>query len=308
MTMNLSKTAVTLALIIAFGIGTASAQTEFVWNSFKPDKAPQDVKVLVMGKELTYFPLEKGQEIFVIVTGPTRLKVLTRIEFGEEKGGEKSYYLRYQLDNDGHSKFRRVATASPTAVLARHQEIHLGASRNVYVKVPQGKHTYRFYVGSKSTYRLYCRFYERTTAVETESENVAITPARFTTEVPIIVKEEEASYYRIGSKDSLELSIIGPTTIKALARLEHDPSGFANEKFRIRVNEDNNEKQTFPLRSPQSEVADYGRVTDTVIGKGAKFFIEVPKGKHLYRFEVIDNGRNALLRFFIPKEDLNNNL
>ncbi|MBU0519786.1 hypothetical protein KJ564_12720 [bacterium] len=306
--MNVCKIAVVMALIAILGIGVASAQTGFVWDSIKPAKAPSGVKALVMGKELTYYPLEKGKEIVITVTGPTRLKVLSRIEFGEEKSGEKSYYLRYELDGKGNTKFRRVATASATAVLAEKRAIHLGTAQNVYIKVPDGKHTYRFYVGSKSTYRLFCRFYERSAAVETESDNIALTPARFTTVIPIIVKEDEASYFRIGSQDSVELSVIGPTTIKVLSRLEHNPAMFANEKFRIRVFEDTIEKQTYPLRSAPSEVAEYGYVTDTVLGKGAKFFIEVPKGKHLYRFEVIDNGRNALLRFFIPQKDLNNNL
>ena len=285
-----------------------SGQNGFVWKSFRPVRSPSSVKVLVMGKRLTYHPLVKGEDIYVTVEGPTRLRVLTRIEFGQETGGEKSYYLRYERDDGKKGKFRRVATASHTAVLANDQSIHLGSSRSIYLKVPDGKHTYRFYVGSKSSYRLYLRFYERTIELDTKSDNVAFTPVNFTQSVPLIVKEEEVSYYRVGEADSLTLSVIGPTTIKVLARLEFDPTMFSDQKFRVRVLEDSNEKRVFPLRSKPSEIAEYGVMSEKVPGKGAVFFIEVPRGKHDYRFEILDNGRSALLRFFIPREDLSNNL
>ena len=286
----------------------ASSQNGFVWKSFRPEKSPSSTKVLVMGKRLTYHPLKKGEEIYVTIEGPTRLRVLTRIEFGKETGGEKSYYLRYERDDGKKGKFRRVTTASHTAVLADDQSIHLGSSRSIYLKVPAGKHTYRFYVGSKSSYRLYLRFYERTTEVSTKSDNVAFTPLNFTQSVPLIVKEEEVSYYRVGDNDSLTLSVIGPTTIKVLARLEFSPAMFSDQKFRVHVLEDGNEKRIYSLRSKPSEVAEYGVMSENVPGKGAVFFIEVPRGKHDYRFEILDNGRNALLRFFIPREDLSNNL
>lgn len=308
--MNISCTGLRLFIILAafFWVGFAGAQNGFIWNSFKPDKSPSPVGVLVMGKRLSYYPLKKGDEILLTIEGPTQLRVLSRIEFGMETGGEKSYYLRYESKNGQKGKFRRVTTASHTAVLADNPSVHLGTSRSVYVKVPSGKHTYRFYVGSKSSYRLYLRFYERKSSVETKSDHLAFAPSRFDQAVTLIVNEEEITYYRAGGQDSLELSVIGPTTIKVLSRLEFDPSMFADQKFRIQVWEDGAVKHIYPLRSKPSEVAEYHDISEKVVGKGARFFIEVPRGKHEYRFEVLDNGRTALLRFFIPRKDLNNNL
>jgi hypothetical protein len=288
-------------------LSATKAQNGFTWKSFKPDKSPARIKLSVMGKELNYYPLEKGQEILVTVEGPTRLKVLTRIEFGEEASGEKSYYLRYQRDGEKKYKFRRIATASPTAVLADSPAIHLGTSRSIYLKVPAGKHTYRFYVGSKAAYRLFLRFYERTTKVESKPENVAIEPVQFTSAVPLVLREDEVTYYRVGNQDSLKLSIIGPTTVKVLARLEFDPTMFAEQKFRIQVYEDGLIKQIYPLRSKQSEVAEYREISTKVVGNGAKFYIEIPRGKHEYKFEIVDNNRTVLLRFYIPRDDLINN-
>lgn len=293
---------------VTWTLDLGQAQNGFIWKSFKPEKSPPRIKVLVMGKELAYYPLEQGQEILVTIEGPTRLKVLTRIEFGEEPSGEKSYYLRYERDGEKKTKFRRIATVSPTAVLADNPAIHLGSSKSIYLKVPAGKHTYRFYLGSKAAYRLYLRFYERTTNVESKPENVAFKPSQFTNAIPLVIKEDEVTYYRVGDQDSLKLSIIGPTTVKVLARLEFDPSMFTDQKFRIRVYEDGLVKQIYPLRSKRSEVAEYRDVSMKVVGDGAKFFIEVPRGKHEYQFEIVDNSRTVLLRFYIPRDDLINNL
>ncbi len=302
------KVIICVTLTALVGILSAVAQNGFTWESFRPDKVPKAVKVLVMGKKLNYYPLVKGDEIYVNVEGPTRLRILTRIEFGENLGGEKSYYLRCERDDGKKNKYRRVTTAAASAVLADLPSTHLGTSRSVYIKVPPGKHTYRFYVGSKSNYRLYLRFYERVSTINPNTDNVAFTPSMYTTDVPLIINEEEVLYYRSGHQDSVRLSVIGPTTIKVLARLEFDPTMIADQKFRIHVLEDGTEKHIYPLRSEPSEVAEYREISETIVGKGAKFFIEVPRGKHDYCFKIIDNGRNVLLRFYIPSEDLNNNL
>ena len=293
--------------VLTMTLCTAVAQNGFTWKSFKPDKSPSRIRVSVMGKELYYYPIEKDQEILVTVEGPMQLKVLTRIEFGEEASGEKSYYLRYQRNGEKKYKFRRIATVSPTAVLADSPATHLGSSRSIYLKVPAGKHTYRFYVGSKAAYRLYLRFYERMTKVDSKPETVAFEPVQFTSAVPLIIKETEISYYRVGEVDSLKLSVIGPTTIKVLARLEFDPTMFAEQKFRIQVYDDELVKQIYPLRSKQSEVAEYLAISSMVVGDAAKFFIEIPRGKHEYKFEVADNSRTVLLRFYRPRYDLINN-
>ncbi len=309
--MNKPKfTSIVAALIIAGMLlpSLGRAQNGFTWKTIKPHRSPPPVKVKVLGKKLTYYPLEKGDEIIITITGPTKMRVLSRIEFGADPRGEKSYYLRYERDDGKKGKFRRVTDASSTAVLADDEAVHLGTSRSVYLNVPDGKHTYRFYVGSKSNYRLYLRFYQRRVALGEGADNVAFTPAAFTSQVPLIVKEEEVTYYRVGEQDTVRLSVIGPSTIKVLCRLEFDPTMITEQKFRVRIFEDGSEKQVVPLRSAPSEVAEYREMSDKIPGKAAKFFIEVPKGKHDYTFQIMDNGRNALLRFFIPRQDLGNNL
>ncbi|RJP76917.1 MAG: hypothetical protein C4524_09205 [Candidatus Zixiibacteriota bacterium] len=308
MNLRSSKHWIGVIGVLLAGACLTGAQNGLTWHSFKPDKTPSVQKVMVMGKELRYYPLERGQEILVTVEGPTTLKVLSRVDFGRQTKGEKRYYLRYEHLGGKKGRFRRSAGVSATAVLTDDPNHHLGSSRSAFLKVPPGKQTYRFYVGNKASYRLYLRVYNRTAVVEAKSQYVALAPARFSRAVDLVIKEEQVTYYRAGTQDSLKLSVIGPTTIQVLTRLEFDPTMVSGQKFRVRVFENGTEKQIFALRSKLSEIAEYREASDKKVGQAAKFFIEVPRGKHEYTFEIVDDGRSALMRFLLPRKDIANNL
>jgi len=184
----------------------------------------------------------------------------------------------------------------------------LGNARIAYIEVPSGQHVYKFNRESKDKDRLYFRFYSRTSDMDAQSKNVVFAPVKYTTAVNLIVKEERSSYYRVGPLDSVTVSVIGPTTMQVLIRLEFDATMVTDQKFLIRVYEDGRPKQIIPFRSQPSDIADYQGRSDKIAGKADKLFVEVPRGKHEYTFEILNNGHSALMRFFIPRKALTNNL
>ncbi len=257
---------------------------------------------------MNYFPLDPGASIDLIVQGPETLRVLSRVEFGKDTTDEKSYYVRYERGDGKKGHIGCKATATAGAILADSQSVHLGNARNAYIEVPAGQHTYRFSQESKDKDKLYLRFYHPTSDMASQSQNVVFTPAKYTAAVNLIVKEERSTYYRVGPLDSVSVSVIGPTTMQVLTRLEFDATMVTDQKFLIRVFEDGKPKQIIPFRSQPSEIADYQGRSDKIAGKADKLFVEVPRGKHEYSFEIINNGHTALLRFFIPRKALANNL
>lgn len=287
---------------------STSAQNSLVWKAIKPTLSPKPVQVVVMGRELNYYPLEKDKNIEVTLQGPTTLRVLSRLEFAADESGEKRYYLHYQNDGGSKSDFSLSTTLAANATLLGQSQVRLGTSRSEYIEVPEGKHVYRFSAGGKATYRLYLRFYVQSAESSAEAVTVAFAPSQFTTLVTLAVKENELPYYRLGQQDSVKLSVIGPTTLEVLARLEFDPTMVTDQKFRLKTFEDGLEKQVFSLRSKPSGIAEYSTQSDKIAGQAAKFYVEIPRGKHDYTFEIVDDGRSALLRFYIPKKDLTNNL
>jgi len=286
----------------------AAAQNAAIWLPIKPDQAPAPVKVMVRGRQLNYYPLEQGATLELTVQGPETLRVLSRVEFGRDTTDEKSYYVRYEQEDGKKGHIGCKATATAGAILADSQSVHLGNARIAAIEVPSGQHTYKFSRESKDKDRLYFRFYFRTSDMEAQSQNVAFTPVKYTAAVNLIVKEEQSTYYRVGPLDSVTVSVIGPTTMQVLTRLEFDATMVADQKFLIRVYEDGRAKQIIPFRSQPSDIADYQGRSDKIAGKADKLFVEVPRGKHEYAFEVLDDGHTALMRFFIPRKALANNL
>ena len=308
--MNLSGMTRRLIMVIGAALTwqAATAQNASMWLPLKPDQAPPPVKVLVQGRLLNYYPLDQGATLELTVQGPETLRVLSRVEFGRDSTDEKSYYVRYERGDGKKGHIGCKATATAGAILADSQSVHLGNARIAYIEVPSGQHSYRFSRESKDKEKLYFRFYVQSSDMEAQSQNVIFTPAKYTAAVNLIVKEEQSTYYRVGPQDSVTVSLIGPTTMQVLSRLEFDATMVADQKFLIRVYEDGKPKQIIPFRSQPSDIADYQGRSDKIAGKADKLFVEVPRGKHEYAFEIINDGHSALMRFFIPRKALANNL
>jgi hypothetical protein len=307
--MTMARTARwALALWIILGLQQALAQKDQSWVSMRPIKAPQGQSVLIKDKPLLYYPLEKGQTIEIIVQGPTTLRVLSRLEFGTNTKGEKRYEYSYESDEGHKGDFQHVVSATGGVVLSLKPEVHLGNGRNVYLKIPEGKHTYKFTLAKGAAERIFLRFYGPISDVAELGGSVVFQPARSTNSVSLIINEQETVYYRIGPKDSLTVSVIGPTTLEALCRLEFDASMTTDQRFRVRVLENGIEKKIISLHSGPSQAAEYKDKSDKIAGRAARLFVEVPRGKHDFTFEVLDNNFSILMRFSIPRKDLVNNL
>jgi hypothetical protein len=303
----LARGALLLVLLTGFSLA-ANSQNQMYWSSLKPDKASTPVKILLLNQQLDYYPLERNGEILLSLQGPTTLRVHSRLEYTGGSSEEKRYFVRYAREDGKEGNFLRNTTPDKAPAILEQPKTVLGSARNLYLKVPPGKHTYRFFLGDKDYYKLYVRFYERATALAPPSENINFEPYDYTSLVPIAVKEKESEYYRVGRVDSVRLVIIGPTTLQVFSRLEFDSTMVTDQKYRLKVFEDKSEKQVFDLTSRPSDLAQYREASSLMAGQAAKVYVEVPKGKHEYYFQVIDKGRSALLRFSIPRKALKNNL
>jgi hypothetical protein len=298
----------TFALLLVACCSTLlMAQNRTSWSALKPEKSPSAVQVLIAGKRLPYYPLQQADDISLTIQGPTTLRLLTRIDFGNATGGEKSYYIRYEREGGEKKALRRVAANSDKVVLADNKSNYLSNSSYTVIDVPSGKQNYRFFVKDNASYKLYYRFFAPRTYSENDSSTVVFTPVKYTTTVPLLVKQKEHTYYRVGKQDSLKISVIGPARITVMTRLELEMPLLTAQKFRVQVFEDNQDKHTYSLKSWTSSNTEYKDKSTKVVGKAAKLYLDVPRGKHEYTFKLPDNNRSVLFRFYIPKKALGNN-
>lgn len=277
------------------------------YSFLKPDKHGNKVKIQVMGKDRTYYKLDAKNPLEVTVEGPTVIKVLTRLDMSEYKESNKVDYKVYCQCNGKKTHFTCSAVISKGVEFSKSGEGKIGKGESFILKIKPGKQKIMLYLGKNDKKQIYVRLLKQSSQSSAKTERVAMHPQEFTTQVKILVKEKEYDYYRVGHEDSLALKIIGPATVKVLARLEYDITMNGGKKYRIGVYEDGEMKNTFVKSTRLSDVALYaGENSSLKLSRGDEFYIEVPEGEHTYTFKLPDNGGSLLLKFYLPVSALKN--
>ncbi len=296
------KIIILLSILMAVSLSEGKSSYRFI----KPDHHGKKVKLRVKGKDRTYYKLDIKNPIEIVIEGPTVLKVYTRLEMTDQKPNSKVDYKIFCLRDGKKTHFTRSTKISSIAEFPKEKNSKLGRGRSFNLKIGPGKHSIKLFIGEKDKKVVYVRLLKKKSQVS-KVDRVAVTPIEYTKQVPILVKEQQYEYYRAGGSDSLSLKLIGPASVKVLARLEYDITNNGGDKFRVEVNEDGRLKNTYLLTAKPSQSAVYAApgVAKT-LSNAETFYIEVPKGQHTYTFKVMDNGRNILLKFYIPSSALDN--
>ncbi|MBC8277806.1 MAG: hypothetical protein H8E46_06215 [FCB group bacterium] len=277
------------------------------YTFIKPDKHGKMVKIQVKGKDRTYYRLDNKRSLELNVKGPTTLKVISRLNMRDKKAGEKIDYKIYCTHNGKKTHFTKSAVISKGIEFGHSGEGNIGTGETFVLNLPSGENIIKLYLGKKDESIVYIRPLKELDQVISGTKRVAIDPAEYSKEVMILVKESEYDYFRIGNNDSLKLKIIGPATLRVMSRLEYDITMNGEKKYRMQVYEDGGLKNTFLLNTIISQSAVYAETnTNKILSRADDFFVEVPAGEHNYTFIVLDSGRSALLKFYIPEEALSN--
>lgn len=296
-----------ILLIFALLAFIISVEGKAKYTFIKPDKHGKIVKIQVKGKNWTYYRLDNKHSLELNIKGPTTLKMISRLNMRGRKPGEKIDYKMYCILNDKKTHFTKSAVISKGIEFGHSGEGSIGTGEAFYLNLPSGENKVKIYLGKKDESIVYIRPLKELDRVISGTKRVAIDPAEYTREVMILVKESEYDYFRVGNKDSLDLKIIGPATLRVMSRLEYDITMNGEKKYRMQVYEDGGLKNTFLLNTIISQSAVYAEPNaNKILSRADDFFIEVPAGEHSYTFLVLDSGRSALLKFYIPEEALSN--
>jgi len=283
----------------------AHAKTSY--TLFKPEKFGKVVKIAVKGKHWKYCQLDRKNPMEFTVEGPAELKFISRLNMDSYNAGQKVDYKILCKIDDKPTHFTRSALLSKGVSFAKGGKAKIGNAQEFSFTLEKGTHKVKLFLDRSDKSIIYVRPLKAKKQVSTEIRRTAINPRAYTKEVKILVKEKEFDYFRIGAQDSLKLEVIGPSSIKAFSRLEYDNTMNGEKKYRLQVYEDNKLKNTFLLNTIISETAIYAQPnTNKLLSRADDFFIEVPKGVHSYSFKVLDCGRTALMKFYIPEKDLKN--
>lgn len=289
----------TLLVLVAGACLWAKVQ----WRRITPEKFDRKVTLRIAEKNRIYYELRKGSEIEVRVTGPTKLRVISRVQI-PSSADERRYTYFVRRDDGDWVKFIRRSSVSSQAHLARKSAANVSVSKKHIMKVPAGTHTYGFRLAKKSTRHVFLRFHLREGDFGAPTDVVAMTPQIHSELVDLVVREKVTTYYRVGEGREIALTLIGPATLKVLARLEFDPDMRGQQNFRVQVFEDAVIKATYPLTAIKSDLCQYEEASSLVPAKAETFYLDIPGGEHGYRFVLPENHRSVLLKFLLPKKDL----
>ncbi|MFH1011235.1 MAG: hypothetical protein V1784_08375 [bacterium] len=282
---------------------TIAAGAKVRWRTVAPQRFDRKVTLRISEKNRTYYLLRKDCEIEVRLTGPTKLRVISRAEIPSSKKQSRYTYL-VRRDDGKPVEFSRRGKVSAEARPARNGSTKLSAGEKHVLNVPAGSHSYTFRLPEKSSDRLFLRFHQLEGDLGAPTQVVAMTPQLWTKSVDLVVREETTTYYRLGEENEIALRLIGPAKLKVLARLEFHPDMQGQQDFRLQVLEDGLIKATYPLSTTESDVCQYLETSTLVPAKAEIFYLDIPQGEHDYRFVLLDGNHTVLLKFLLPKKDL----
>jgi len=94
------------------------------------------------GRLSTYYHFDHGNPLAFELTGPTELKVYTRLDFDKTMNGDQAYGLEVWRDGELWHTFQFHTTKLSSATYLDRPDILPGARQQFKIDVPRGKHSY----------------------------------------------------------------------------------------------------------------------------------------------------------------------
>jgi hypothetical protein len=126
---------------VAIRVFLGSGKPKVKWTPFAPESYVKAVRLQGQDSEVTYYRFSQDQPVGLTIAGPTTLRVITRIDFGQARGYSQAYAIKVNLDSKPLKTFSLKATASHTATYPELPLVTPGVGRDLSFEVPKGQHT-----------------------------------------------------------------------------------------------------------------------------------------------------------------------
>ncbi len=266
----------------------------FIFNQVVNISPGDEVKIKIQTlKEESYYVLTKKQPVEIKVSGPTWLRVYTRIPWSGEKKGTKLYKIILQEDD---IKERFITLESEYSKVSRIDNIRLSKWRSFYINVPEGNHSYRFIHWRAPRDTIFLRFTN-----ESPGKWQDITPLSYNAKLELVENEKIINYFEATQQKPVILEITGPKKLKIITRLNLNADIKGEQIYSISVKEKDKTIKTVSYRTYPSETVHYNNRPGTLPSNPHTFFLNVRKGLHRYEF-YIENWAECGLRFLIESK------
>lgn len=110
------------------------------WVSYTPRSYRKAVRLHARDSEVIYYRIDNKTPVAMTLNGPLRIKIMSRLDFGTERGYSQTYVVKAFVDGEMTETFSLKSRASHTSTYPDLPEITPGVAREIFVDVPEGMH------------------------------------------------------------------------------------------------------------------------------------------------------------------------
>ena len=274
------------------------------WDPVELVEGVAPVVVEVKGRPRVYFPITAPAPLKVSLTGPARLRVVSRAEVAAGSSAPVSYSVR--VDSDGKSIGEVTTTSSPAPGAKRKDgQGAICKSRTLLVEIPAGPHgvTIRTEGAASVLVRLLVASPQR----PREARMISLTPVDARRSVTVVEGEKMIPYYttRVGSP--VRFRVIGPTKVELSSRLDFDATMRGSQHYRLALRVSGAAAREESFTTTKALGATYMEAKDRIPSKLDRAVVAVAEGSHDVVVELLGpKSGTAQVRLRIPQPSVGN--
>ncbi len=113
------------------------------WNEIQASDYGATIEAIEEEKILKYYELKRGDDISLIVSGPARLRIISRLNYDEKMIGDQNYTITVEEGAD-IEKFAHKCYKSQIITYRDRKNIVPSNARSFHMNLKEGSHTLRF--------------------------------------------------------------------------------------------------------------------------------------------------------------------
>ncbi len=301
--MNRSRLIVTLVAAACVAVAAAPTAAQTTWSAVKDLRGQRTVCLDVTGNQIDYAVVGPAEDASATMLGPRRLNVTSRYIYADGDAERVPYTIIVLVD--GEEVLRKALTAVPAAQAAACRDgKRVSKLRRAYVDLPDGRREVSVRAETAGGGTVAVRMFRQ---VRRQRESwVTFAPQGYSQVRHLQFDSGNQSvYYHFKAGEPLQLSVIGPTTLRLSTRLDFEHTMNGSQPFTLQVCLDGEPWRTFHFDSIALTSAQYVERPDILPGTRKNMRIPVPKGRHTIEIHCLrPESCGVATMIHIPRRDV----
>jgi hypothetical protein len=262
-----------IVYILLLGSVIIQAQTLEVGKA-----SPRTIISVVKRVDQDYYLLTKERTIEFTVTGPTMIRVYSRLLWHDDLAVKQTYKII--ISESGIDKISSFETEKSNSAIGSKKE-SFGKWRSFYIDVPSGSVNYKLTLLEAKTDTVAVRF-----SFEKPMDYKKIAPVSPYNELQYVENEKTTNYYQITNTEPIKVRVEGPVMLKATTRLNYDVTLEGKQSFTVSASVQGKEWRNKTFRVAKSQSGQYKNIPDIIPSTPVDFFVNVPPGSYIIEFNI----------------------